>query len=157
MKALFLAATLLLALPCFADAYHVPEGSYSGTGTWSDNFGATGTWTMDITFTATATGYHEEFTSSMSDGRSYSGAADLTFDANSNFVYTTTVGGSPMTIGHGVSSPGAYQVTDLMLNANESIAEFGDFSQCGVWQRWGTITDKSSGRATQYKIQEFLQ
>jgi hypothetical protein len=154
MKFMLLTSILMASLNCFADNYYVAPGFYSGNGTWTDNLGASGNWTMSFNFTSIANGLHEEFVAEFDDGRSYEGSADVVMAANSNFTYLTTVAGSQVTIGQGVSSPGFYQVGNLILNQNESIMEFGDFSNPEILRRWGTLSNKLTGRSTMYVIKE---
>lgn len=147
MKSLILAFALLASVSSYAvNHVPVPDGSYAGSGTWTDNFGNSGTWTM--TDVVSCGGGHHVFQADFSDGRQYSGDVDVVFGANSTYTFVAMVGGNPVTIGSGVSSPASYQNSDLMLSATETVDEGGTYLGSHAWNRQGTITNSQSGRVT---------
>jgi hypothetical protein len=147
MKQLLIVLALLLSGAAHADNHYVPipDGFYSGTGTWTDNLGGHGTWSM-VQQTSKA-GLHHEFTAQFSDGRQYSGAVDEIFSPGSHFIYVTNVNGQSVTVGGGVSSPKEYQMS-LALGTTETAMEFGYLDSRGNYERRTSITDTLSNRTT---------
>jgi hypothetical protein len=148
MKTIILALTACLSFSALAtDNVPVPPGFYSGTGTWTDNMGGSGTWATSTNIYVDNSGLHNEFSAQFSDGRQYQGSVLVQFQDNSTYNLIANIGGQSVTVGSGVSTPAAYENSNLMLNAQESIDEIGHFTS-GVWYRSGAIKNHTTGRVT---------
>lgn len=151
MKHFLLAILVFASSSAFAanEFIPIPDGNYSGTGTWSDNNGNEGSWQM--TDAVSLNGHHHVFNAHFSDDRTYSGAVDVEFSDRSHYKFIAPGPGRPV-IGRGISSSDSYENIGMHLSPFETANEWGSLVNGVVWNRNGTITDRRSGRVTFMRI-----